>query len=69
MAAATEPAIKAAKVPVSQDIYPDPHMYATVMPAYGLWTRHVRHLSLQRVRFLNAGKDARPALLADASCA
>jgi hypothetical protein len=68
MAAATEPAMKAEDVPVSQDIYPDPHMYATVMPAYGLWTRHVRHLTLQRVRFLNAGKDARPALLADVSC-
>lgn len=60
MAAATGPAIKAEDVPVSQDIYPDPHMYATVMPAYGLWTRHVRDLSLLRVRFLNAGKDARP---------
>jgi hypothetical protein len=65
MAAAQEPAMKAADVPVSQDIYPDPHMYATVMPAYGLWTRHVRELSLVRVRFLNAGKDARPAMLTD----
>jgi len=65
MSAAKEAAIKAADVPVSQDIYPDPHMYATVMPAYGLWTRHVGDLSLVRVRFLNAGKDARPAMLTD----
>lgn len=69
MSAAKEAAIEADAVPVSQDIYPDPHMYATVMPAYGLWTRYVANLTLLRVRFLNAGKDARPALLGDASCA
>ena len=34
------------------------------MPAYGLWTRHVRRLTLQRVRFTTTGPDPRPMLLA-----
>lgn len=66
MTAATEPAIAAADVPEAPADYPDPHMFAKVMPAYGLWARHIRHLSLQRVRFRVVGKDARPEVLADA---
>jgi hypothetical protein len=37
-------------------------MFSTVMPAYGLWTRHVRGLALQRVRFTTTGPDPRPML-------
>lgn len=66
MMAATEPAIAAADVPEAPADYPDPHMFAKVMPAYGLWARHIRHLNLQRVRFRVVGKDARPEVLAEA---
>jgi hypothetical protein len=38
-------------------------MFAPVMPASGLWTRHVRGLTLQRVRFTTTGPDPRPTLL------
>jgi len=68
MSPATEPVLEAAKVPDGRDLYPDPHMFSTVMPAYGLWARNVRHLTLQRVRFTVSGKDPRPALIAPGAC-
>jgi hypothetical protein len=68
MAPATEPVLEAAKVPDGRDLYPDPHMFSTVMPAYGLWARNVQHLTLQRVRFSVSGKDPRPALIAPMAC-
>ena len=69
MAAATGPAIAQAAIGEDRAEYPDPHMFATVMPAYGLWLRHAREVSLLRVRFASAGKDARPALLAGVDAA
>ncbi|MYM69324.1 hypothetical protein GTP45_21135 [Pseudoduganella sp. FT55W] len=66
MAAATAPAAVAVDIPEAPAEYPDPHMFSTVMPAYGLWARHIKHLTLQRVRFRVVGKDARPEVLADA---
>jgi hypothetical protein len=57
-----------ATIPDGRDLYPDPHMFHPVMPAYGLWARDVRHLTLQRVRFMVSGKDARPALIAPMAC-
>jgi hypothetical protein len=64
MAAATDPAVRQQDIPEAPAEYPDPHMFSTVMPAYGLWTRHVRGLTLQRVRFTVSGPDPRPMLLA-----
>jgi polygalacturonase len=66
MSAAGEHATAAAPqgIPEAPAEYPDPHMFSTVMPAYGLWTRHVRRLTLQRVRFSVDGPDPRPMLLA-----
>lgn len=65
MTAATEPAAVATDVPEAPAEYPDPHMFSKVMPAYGLWARHTKHLTLQRVRFRTTGKEARPEVLAD----
>jgi hypothetical protein len=65
MAGATEAAINPANIPEIRTEYPDPHMFAKVMPAYGLWARHVSHLNLLRVRFVGASNDKRPMILAD----
>jgi hypothetical protein len=67
MAASTEPAAQAADIPESRGEYPDPHMFSKVMPAYGLWARHIHQLTLVRVRFVSAGKDVRPMILLDSS--
>ncbi|MGZ3183760.1 MAG: glycoside hydrolase family 28 protein [Telluria sp.] len=64
MAAADKPAAVASEIPEAPAEYPDPHMFSTVMPAFGLWTRHVRRLTLQRVRFSVVGSDPRPMFLA-----
>ncbi|MGO4380295.1 glycoside hydrolase family 28 protein [Pseudoduganella sp. RAF53_2] len=64
MAAANAPAVDQAAVPEAHAEYPDPHMFSKVMPAYGLWARHIRQLRLQRVRFSVSGADARPEVLA-----
>jgi hypothetical protein len=64
MTATTEPAVRQQDIPEAPAAYPDPHMFSTVMPAYGLWTRHMRRLTLQRVRFTTTGPDPRPMLLA-----
>ncbi|HTC54101.1 MAG TPA: glycosyl hydrolase family 28 protein [Steroidobacteraceae bacterium] len=58
-------------VPAQQDLaemratYPDAHMVADAVPAYGLWARHVDGLTLTRVRFASRGRDVRPMILAD----
>jgi len=65
MAGATEPAADAANIPEIRTEYPDPHRFAKVMPAYGLWARHVRDLKLLRVRFTGANDDGRPMILAE----
>ncbi|HXZ06748.1 MAG TPA: hypothetical protein VEI25_01700, partial [Paraburkholderia sp.] len=52
------------------NMYPDPHMFDKilptpgVMPAYGLWTRHVHNLTLKRVKFRTNGAESRPAFKA-----
>lgn len=45
------------------DAYPEPSMFG-VLPAWGLWTRHVRDLSLDRVTMETAG-DVRPAIVTE----
>lgn len=40
--------------------YPDPAMIGNLAPAYGLWTRHVRNLTLERVAFVPTSPDPRP---------
>lgn len=40
--------------------YPDPAMIGNLAPAYGLWTRHVRNLTLEQVAFVPTSPDPRP---------
>ncbi len=68
MAPANGPAPDPAGIPDGRGLYPDPHMFEPVMPAYGLWARDVRHLALVRVRFRQGAGEARPAVIAPAAC-
>jgi hypothetical protein len=43
-----------------EGVYPDAAMIGELAPAYGLWTRHVRNLTLERVRFVPTSSDPRP---------
>jgi Glycosyl hydrolases family 28 len=43
-----------------QGVYPDAAMIGKLAPAYGLWTRHVRNLTLERVEFVPTSPDPRP---------
>ena len=47
-------------VPDFQGVYPDAAMIGKLAPAYGLWTRHVRNLTLERVEFIPTSPDPRP---------
>lgn len=67
MAGTTAPALDEAAIPDNPDkMYPDPHMFDKAppvpdpLPAFGLWTRHVRNLTLENVRFRTASPDSRP---------
>jgi polygalacturonase len=51
-------------VPEMADHYPEYHMFGT-LPAYGLYARHARGLTLQDVRFDLARPDLRPAIVCD----
>ncbi len=44
------------------DAYPEPSMFGRT-PAFGLWTRHVRGLSLRNVEMTTTSPDARPAVV------
>lgn len=43
-----------------EGIYPDAIMIGRLAPAFGLWTRHVRNLTLEQVRFVATSADSRP---------
>jgi len=49
-----------ADIPEKPADYPDPPMFGPVLPAHGLWARHIRNLDLIRTRFTPSGADARP---------
>ncbi len=49
-------------IPEMPDEYPEYHMFG-VLPAYGIYARHVRDVALQNVRFDLADPDLRPAIL------
>ena len=51
-------------VPEWPDAYPEPTMFGP-LPAYGLYCRHVRGLSLSRIALRTAKLDLRPALFAE----
>lgn len=52
-------------VPELERAYPTSYMFG-ILPAYGLYARHVRGLSLHNVHFDLAASDLRPALVCDA---
>lgn len=52
------------EIPELPDEYPEYHMFGT-LPAYGLYARHVKGLSLSNVRFELEKPDQRPALVCD----
>lgn len=43
-----------------EGVYPDAAMIGKLAPAYGLWTRHARNLTLHRVSFVPTAPDRRP---------
>ncbi|MES1198660.1 MAG: glycosyl hydrolase family 28 protein [Pseudomonadota bacterium] len=53
-----------ADIPEKPGDYPDPPMFGPVLPAHGLWARHVRDLDLIRTRFTLTGADPRPMVVA-----
>ena len=61
----TEPAPDAQAYSDFKGAYPDAHMIDAVgpSPAYGLWTRHARNITLSDYQVLPDGQDTRPALL------
>jgi hypothetical protein len=63
--ATDRPAPKQEGIAEMRDLYPDAHMIADAVPAYGLWARHIDGLTLLRVRFATRGPDARPMIVAD----
>ena len=74
MAAATAPILTEASIPEMRSDYPDPPMFGRnpvhpalngrdrVLPAFGLWTRHVRGVTLAHVHFPRAPGETRPAV-------
>ncbi len=63
--ATDKPVPKQEAIPEMRDTYPDAHMIADAVPAYGLWARHLDGLTLTRVKFVTRGADPRPMILAD----
>jgi hypothetical protein len=51
-------------VPELRDHYPEYHMFGT-LPAYGMYVRHSRKITLENVTFDLANPDLRPALVCD----
>jgi polygalacturonase len=52
--------------PILPDAYPEPSMFG-VTPAFGLWVRHARHVTLDNVRLETERADARPDIVAEAA--
>ena len=51
-------------VPELRDHYPEYHMFGT-LPAYGMYVRHAKGITLDNVTFDRAAADQRPALVCD----
>jgi polygalacturonase len=48
------------QLPEKESAYPEIHMFGKVLPAYGLYLRHVRGVTLRNVRMSATAPDARP---------
>jgi hypothetical protein len=65
VSATDKPVPRQADIAEMRDTYPDAHMIADAVPAYGLWARHIDRLTLRRVKFSTRAPDGRPMILAD----
>jgi len=54
-----------AEIPEAAGNYPQNRMYGWTLPAWGLWVRHVRGLTLDNVRLTLRQPDVRPAVRLD----
>lgn len=63
VAATRQPVPDEEKIDELRDQYPDAFMVGEITPAYGLWTRHIRNLTMVRVNFIANGPDSRPMML------
>jgi hypothetical protein len=52
-------------VPEAIDQYPEVKTFGPVIPAYGIWARHVKGLKLKNVSFRLKNNDLRPALICE----
>lgn len=52
-------------VPEAVDQYPEVKTFGPLIPAWGIWARHVKGLTLKNIRFNLAGPDLRPAFIAE----
>ena len=52
-------------VPEAIDKYPEVKTFGPVIPAYGVWARHVKGLKLQNIVFRLAYNDLRPAIICE----
>ncbi|MBS1565459.1 MAG: right-handed parallel beta-helix repeat-containing protein [Bacteroidetes bacterium] len=52
-------------VPEAIDQYPEVKTFGPVIPAYGVWARHVKGLKLKNVRFHIKNNDLRPAFICE----
>ena len=49
------------KLPEMEKAYPEYEMFGKVMPAHGIYARHVRGLTLDKIQMTTLNPDARPA--------
>ncbi|ASZ09680.1 glycoside hydrolase family 28 protein [Chitinophaga pendula] len=53
------------QVPEAIDKYPEVKTFGPLVPAYGIWARHVKGLRLEDITFRLAANDLRPALVCE----
>ncbi|NML22201.1 glycoside hydrolase family 28 protein [Pseudoflavitalea sp. G-6-1-2] len=52
-------------VPEAIDKYPEVKTFGPLVPAYGIWARHVKGLKLNRISFTLDSNDVRPAIICE----
>ena len=52
-------------VPEKENAYPENRMFGHALPAYGLYVRHVKNLTLENIQCVTRAPDARPAFMFD----
>jgi hypothetical protein len=52
-------------VPEAEDKYPEVKTFGPLVPAYGIWARHVEGLKLNNIKFTLGSNDVRPAVICE----